>query len=108
MSFSSLFPILVLVFLCSSPLVKASEHQRIDTLGVSKKGQFVAVEEYGYKPARQSYSVSIRILNVWTKQFVGESIKLEVPAKRPHTLNSVRVRAKLMARDELLKFNISG
>jgi hypothetical protein len=95
-----------LLILGLSPAVFSAEHQRIDTLGVSKKGQFVAVEEYSYAPSRQMFIVSIRILNVWTKKFVGESVNLEVPARRPHTLHSVRMKAKLMAQEELLKFNI--
>ena len=86
----------------------ASEHQRIDTLGVSKKGQFVALEEYGYVPTRHSYYVTIKIMNVWKKEYVGSSIQVEVPAKKRQQLDQARQRAKELARTELEKFNISG
>lgn len=86
----------------------AREHQMIDTLGVSPKGQFVALEVYGYKSHSHTYYVSVKIMNVWTKQYVGESIEVEMPAYRPTDLQKARTRAKFLAHDTLSKFKISG
>ncbi|WPU65128.1 hypothetical protein [Peredibacter starrii] len=86
----------------------AREHQMIDTLGVSPKGQFVALEVYGYKSHSHTYYVSIKIMNVWTKKYVGDSVEVEMPAYRPTDLSKARTRAKYLAHDQLSKFNISG
>lgn len=80
----------------------------IDVLGVSPKGQFVAVEEYGYKPQTHTYYVSVKFMNVWTKEYVGETFKVELPAHRPVDLTKARDRARILATDELKRFNISG
>lgn len=86
----------------------AREHQMIDTLGVSPKGQFVALEVYGYNSQNHTYYVSIKVVNVWTKEYVGETIAVELPAYRPDDLKKARSRAKLLAHKELVRFNISG
>lgn len=83
-----------------------SEHQMIDTLGVSSKGQFVALEEYGYKSQNHSYYVKISVMNVWTKQYVGNPILVELPAHRPNYLIKARARAKVLAQDILKRFKI--
>ena len=84
----------------------ASEHQMIDTLGVSNKGQFVALEEYGYRSQNHSYYVRIKIMNVWKKEYVGKSVEVELPAHRPVFLDKARARAKFLAMEELRKFKI--
>jgi predicted secreted protein len=84
----------------------ASEHQMIDTLGVSSKGQFVALEEYGYKSQSHSYYVRIKIMNVWKKEYVGKSIEVELPAHRPVFLEKARARAKFLAIEELKHYKI--
>jgi predicted secreted protein len=86
--------------------VRAGEHQMIDTLGTSSKGQFVALEEYGYKSQSHSYYVRIKIMNVWKKEYVGKSIEVEIPAHRPSFLKTARTRAKLLAMEELKAYNI--
>ena len=86
----------------------ASQRQMIDTLGISPKGQYVALEEYGYKSDKHSYYVTIKIMNVWKKEYVGSPVEVELPATRPHDLRKARDKAKLMAKGELEKFNISG
>lgn len=96
---------LTLVF---SGVVSGAEHQMIDTLGVSKKGQFVALEEYGYRSQNHSYYVNIKVMNVWTKKYVGQTIQVELPAHRPHFLNKARARAKYLAVDVLKRFDIQG
>ena len=80
----------------------------IDTLGSSKAGQFVALEEYGYKSQTHTYYVSIKVMNVWTKEYVGKKIDVELPAHRPTYLKMAREKAKILASDELAKFKISG
>ena len=89
-------------------LLMAREHQIIDVLGISPKGQFVAVEEYGYKSQSHTYYVSVKVMNVWTKEYVGQKIDVELPAHRPNFLDKARSRAKILAVEELKKFNISG
>lgn len=85
----------------------ASEHQMIDTLGVSSKGQYVALEEYGYKANNHSYYVRVKVMNVWKKEYVGRTFELEVPAHRPSHLQNARMKARLSVRDELRQFGIS-
>ena len=85
-----------------------NQHNKIDTLGISKAGQFVALEEYGYKANTHSYFVTIKIINVWTKQYVGSTIEVEEPAHRPLNLNLARAKAKKLASDDLKKFKILG
>jgi len=85
----------------------AREHQKINSLGVSKKGQFVALEEYGYTPHKNSYYVHIKIMNVWKKEYVGMTFTVEVPALGSNQLKEARAKAKNMAKSELERFNIS-
>lgn len=88
--------------------VLASEHQMIDVLGVSPKGQFVAVEEYGYRSQNHTYYVSVKVMNVWTKKYVGSKIEVVKPAHRPNFLEMARSEAKNLASDQLKRYNISG
>lgn len=84
------------------------QHNKIDTLGVSKAGQFVALEEYGYKASSNSYFVEIKIINVWTQEYVGKVFKVEARADRPVNLDQARVKARTLASDDLRRFKISG
>ncbi len=95
----------ILFTLLAFPAI-ASEHQMIDTLGTSSKGQFVALEEYGYKSQSHSYYVRIKIMNVWKKEYVGKSIEVELPAQRPVYLAKARARAKFLAMEELKIYKI--
>lgn len=95
-----------LLFMLMAIPAFASEHQIIDTLGVSSKGQFVALEEYGYKSQNHSYYVRIKIMNVWKKEYVGKSIEVELPAHRPVYLEKARARAKFLAMEELKLYKI--
>ncbi len=98
---------LILMFIITfSSLGFTSEHQVIDTLGASKKGQFVALEEYGYKSQNHSYYVRIKVMNVWKKEYVGNTIEVELPAHRPGYLDKARSKAKILAQEELQKFDI--
>lgn len=98
--------LLFTLLLTFSTLSFGSEHQIIDTLGVSSKGQFVALEEYGYKSQNHSYYVRIKIMNVWKKEYVGKSIEVELPAHRPVFLEKARARAKFLAMEELRQYKI--
>ena len=100
--------IVFIAFVMIAMTSKASEHQMIDTLGASPKGQFVALEEYGYKSTSHSYYVRIKVMNVWKKEYVGKEIEVELPAHRPVYLMKARQRAKVLAKEELKKFQISG
>lgn len=100
--------ILALLLMTLTHLTRASEHQMIDTLGVSPKGQYVAIEEYGYKAQNHSYYVRIKIMNVWKKEYVGKSVEVELPAHRPVFLEKARSRAKVLAFEELSRFKIQG
>lgn len=91
-----------------STMVQASEHQIIDVLGVSPKGQYVAVEEYGYRSQNHTYYVSVKVMNVWTKEYVGEKVEVIQPAHRPHYLDKARAEAKTQAHEQLKRFNISS
>lgn len=98
--------VLILGMVCS--LSFAAEHQKIDTLGISSKGQFVAFEEYGYKADVHSYYARVKIINVWKNEYVGESFEVSLPAHRPMVLEKVRQQVKILAQDQLKKFNING
>jgi predicted secreted protein len=100
--------IIIISLLTFSSLTSASEHQMIDTLGTSPKGQFVALEEYGYKLQSHSYYVKIKVINVWKKEYVGKSIEVEEPAIKPVQLIKARSKARILALEELKKFDIRG
>ncbi len=86
----------------------AGEHSKIDSLGDSKAGQFVALEEYGYLPSINSYYVSIKIINVFNSEYVGTPIFVTEKADRPFYLKAARLRARQLATPDLLKFKIRG
>ena len=97
----------LMLFSLLSGMAYGSQHQIIDTLGVSPKGQYVAVEEYGYKSDKHSYYVTIKIMNVWTKKYIGKTVEVELPAHRPNYLQLARDKAKVEASQQLNKFNIN-
>ena len=100
--------IIFVLLLGKSTQAFAKQHNKIDTLGMSKAGQFVALEEYGYKANTHSYFVTIKIINVWTKEYVGSTVEVEEPALRPISLNQAREKAKKLASDDLKRFKILG
>jgi predicted secreted protein len=85
----------------------AVNKQKIDVLGSSSKGQFVALEEYGYRPGTHMYFVIIRVMNVWKKEYVGDSIQIELPATRPYILGRARKEALELAQTTLKKYKIN-
>lgn len=101
---------IIAISMSVSCLSLASEHHTINTLGSSKKGQFVALEEYGYRPHNNSFFVKINVMNVWKEEYVGRPVEVEMFAhpSKAGVLQQARERAKLLAKDELLKFQISS
>jgi predicted secreted protein len=100
--------LLLLAFAISSPqLAIAGRHQVIDTLGVSSKGQYVALEEYGYHPERHRYYVRVTVMNVWKKEYAGTPFEIEVPALRASDLQLARARVRSIVKEDLKQFGIS-
>ncbi len=98
---------LVFIFICLFSLgALASQHQHMGSIGASAKGQFIALEEYGYKPESHSYYVTIRIINVWTIEDVGSVIEVETPAKEKRFLDVARLKAKNLAQAQMTKYKI--
>lgn len=102
LTISSLF----LIAFCSAAM--GAEHLVIDTLGSSAKGQYVAVEEYGYKADAHTYYAKVMILNVWKSEYVGKTVEVSLPANRPVDLEKARAQVKDLAQDQLKQFNIKG
>lgn len=96
-----------LLFILLVPTAFGANRQRIDVLGTSPKGQFVAVEEYGYRPGTHMYFVTIRVMNVWKKSYVGDKIQIELPAARPFVLKKARAEARELAQATLKRFQIT-
>lgn len=96
------------LFLLTSFSSFAGQHNKIDTLGYSKAGQYVALEEYGYKKNTHTYFVSIKIINVWTKEYVGTAVEVEEPAHSPLKLSEARAKARRLASEDLKRFKIPG
>lgn len=96
------------ILMLLSSLGFAAEHQKIDTLGMSSKGQFVALEEYGYKADVHCYYSRVKIINVWKNEYVGTPVEVVLPAHRPVDLEKARQKVKLLAQDQLKQFNING
>jgi predicted secreted protein len=84
----------------------ASQHQHMGSIGASAKGQFIALEEYGYQPESHSYYVTIRIINVWTSEDVGSVVEVKTPAKDKRFLSEARLKAKNLAQAQMTKYKI--
>ena len=84
----------------------ARSTQVIKALGASPKGQFVAIEEYGYNSGLKTYYSRIKLMNVWKKEYVGPVVEIEEGAQRPSDLSRVREAAKARALESMSKFNI--
>jgi predicted secreted protein len=98
---------LVFIFMCLFSLgAMASQHQHMGSVGASAKGQFIALEEYGYNPESHSYYVTIRIINVWTSEDVGSIVAVETPAKDVSFLEVARSKAKNLAKSQMDKYKI--
>lgn len=85
--------------LTSRPLVK------VNVIGSSGKGQYIAFEEFGYKLGKSLPFAKIRILNVWTNKYIKNSYEV---VKKGTTLLEVRKKVRSMATETLKKFHISS
>ena len=79
---------------------------RVKAIGSSPRGQFVAIEEFGYKDQRKKPYSKIRIMNVWKNKYVGIPVNV-ISHDDKMELNQVRAKAKNMAEKKLKRFNIS-
>lgn len=99
--------LLIAVCLVSSLCVHARDSlQMIQALGASSKGQFVAIEEYGYNAGQKTYYSRIKLMNVWKKEYVSPVVEVESDARLPADLMRVREAAKERAAVHFQKFNI--
>lgn len=99
------FALLLLIY---SGVAFSSRHHVIDTLGASPKGQFVALEEYGHRSETNAYFVSIKVMNVWKKEYVEENVEIELPAHNSDHLEKARKKARKLAQEFLSKYKISS
>ncbi len=100
---------LLLGFLLSiSASAFANQHHVIDMLGSSAKGQFIALEEYGYHPIEREFYVKIQIMNAWKNTYVSKPIEIKLPAQNQLRLDDAREKARALAQDDLMKFNIQS
>lgn len=86
----------------------ANQHHVIDMLGSSGKGQFIALEEYGYHPIEREFYVKIQIMNAWKNKYVTKPIEIKLPAQNQMSLEDAREKAKRLAQDDLIRFKIQS
>jgi|GEM_PF-3999613 len=84
----------------------AGRVEMIHALGASSKGQFVAIEEYGYNVGLKTYYSRIKLMNVWKNEYVTPIVEVEQDARLPADLMRVREEAKARAMVHFEKFNI--
>ncbi len=98
--------IIMSLALLISGLSWGSTHQMINALGSSPKGQYVAIEEYGYNSGLKTYYSRIKVMNVWKNHYVTEPVEIEKGARRPSDLIQVRKEALEQAAMDLVRFKI--
>lgn len=98
--------IFIALSLLISGLSWGSTIQMINALGSSPKGQYVAIEEYGYNSGLKTYYSRIKVMNVWKNNYVSEPVQIEKGARRPSDLMQVRREALEQASEKMAKFNI--
>lgn len=76
----------------------------VSPLGVSPKGQFVALQEVGAHNQDSQY-VKIRIFNTWKKEFIGDVILVN-NSKEDLNLNQLKNKARSLARSQFKQFKI--
>ncbi|MAZ50099.1 MAG: hypothetical protein CME65_16165 [Halobacteriovoraceae bacterium] len=87
--------------------VPAKTLVRINTIGASPRGQYVAFEEFGYKEGRKFPYSKIRVMNVWKNKYVDDPIQV-IGKKEEENLHHVRKKAKDLALKKFKKFNIES
>lgn len=83
----------------------AKDMIKVNAIGSSPKGQFVAFEEFGLMSGSKTSFSHIRVKNVWKNEYVDGPIKV---TGDKDGLNIVRAKAKQMAKKRLEEFNISS
>lgn len=86
--------------------VSGASPVQIAAIGSSPKGQFVAIEEFGYNQGLRTYYSRIRFMNLWKKEYAGPVVEVEQGARHPDDLERVREKAKRSAEPHFEKFNI--
>lgn len=86
--------------------VSVASPVQIAAIGSSPKGQFVAIEEFGYNQGLKTYYSRIRFMNLWKKEYAGPVVEVEQGARHPDDLERVREKAKRSAEPHFEKFNI--
>jgi predicted secreted protein len=84
----------------------SKDRQIIEAIGVSPKGQFIAVEEYGFDSYEQSYFSRIKFVNVWKKKSISEMIEVRRKPIAEIDLIQIRKEAKEKALKLIEKYNI--
>lgn len=79
---------------------------RVNAIGSSPRGQYVAFEEFGYKEGRKFPFSKIRVMNVWKNKYMDESV-IVIGKDKEDRLEVIRQKAKAQALKKLKKFNIS-
>ena len=79
---------------------------RIKALGASPKGQYIAIEEFGYKRGKARAYSKIRVMNVWKNQYIGKPISV-IATDEDDKLQDIRDKARNLASKRLLKYDIS-
>jgi len=87
--------------------VFAKNMVRIKTIGSSPKGQYVAIEEFGFKNNQQVPYSRIRVMNMWKNKYVDQPVHV-VGSKEDNNLKDIRIKAKKLAQDKLKRFNINS
>lgn len=87
--------------------VPAKTLVRINTIGSSPRGQYVAFEEFGYKEGRKFPYSKIRVMNVWKNKYVDDPIQV-IGKEEEENLHQVRKKAKDLALKKFKKFNIES
>ena len=102
-----LYILITAIFLAQTVQVaKANTMVRVKALGSSPRGQYVAIEEFGYKDQRTQPYSRIRVMNVWKNKYVGSPVNV-ISSDNEMELSQVRAKAKNLAKQKLKKFNIS-
>jgi predicted secreted protein len=79
---------------------------KVNHIGHSPKGQYVAFEEFGYLLGNVPF-VRVRVYNTWKNKYVTKPVRITGKDK-DSSLSKIRQEAKRLANKDLQAFNISG
>lgn len=99
--------LILVFFILGAFSASATNLIRVKTLGKSPKGQFIALEEFGFKNNAKVPFSKIRVINVWKNKYVTKTIYVTDPQNQMK-LEQVRAKAKKLAKKQLKAFNISS